>query len=60
MHEALRDFLLELPTADTSKAFFVPIARGQGDRRRSGLSMAFARIMQRAKVRGEVNAGARG
>jgi integrase len=54
MHEALRDFLLELPTADTSKAFLFPSLAGKGTGGRSGLSMAFARIMQRAKVRGEV------
>jgi integrase len=54
MHEALRDFLLELPTADTSKAFLFPSLAGKGTGGRSGLSMAFGRIMQRAKVRGEV------
>ena len=54
MHEALRDFLLELPTADTSKAFLFPSLAGKGTGGRSGLSMAFARIKQRAKVRGEV------
>jgi integrase len=54
MHEALRDFLLELPTADSSKAFLFPSLAGKGTGGRSGLSMAFSRIMQRAKVRGEV------
>jgi integrase len=54
MHEALRDFLVELPTADSSKAFLFPSLADKGTGGRSGLSMAFARIMQRAKVRPEV------
>jgi integrase len=54
MHEALHDFLLELPAADSGKAFLFPLLAGKGTGGRSGLSMAFARIMERAKVRGEV------
>jgi integrase len=54
MHEALYDFLLELPAPDTGKAFLFPSLAGKGTGGRSGLSMAFARIMERAKVRGEV------
>jgi integrase len=54
MHDALHDFLLELPAADSGKAFLFPSLAGKGTGGRSGLSMAFARIMERAKVRGEV------
>ena len=54
MHEALHDFLLELPAPDSGKAFLFPSLAGKGTGGKSGLSMAFARIMERAKVRGEV------
>jgi len=54
MHEALYDFLLELSAPDSGKAFLFPSLAGKGTGGRSGLSMAFARIMERAKVRGEV------
>lgn len=54
MHDALHDFLLELPAPDSSKAFLSPSLAGKGTGGKSGLSMAFARIMERAKVRGEV------
>jgi len=54
VHDALHDFLLELPTPDSEKAFLFPSLAGKGTGGRSGLSMAFARIMERSKVRGEV------
>jgi integrase len=54
MHEALHDFLLELSAPDNGKAFLFPSLAGKGTGGKSGLSMAFARIMERAKVRGEV------
>jgi integrase len=54
MHEALHEFLLELPAADSGKAFLFPSLAGKSTGGKSGLSMAFARIMERAKVRGEV------
>jgi len=54
LHEALYDFLLELPAPDNGKAFLFLSLAGKGTGGRSGLSMAFARIMERAKVRGEV------
>jgi integrase len=54
MHEALYDFLLELSAPDNGKAFLFPSLAGKRTGGRSGLSMAFARIMERAKVRGEV------
>src|SRR5262249_42661248 len=54
MHEALHEFLLELPAPDSSKAFLFPSLAGKQTGGKSGLSMAFARIMDRARVRGEV------
>jgi integrase len=54
MHEALHEFLLELPAPDNGKAFLFPSLAGKGTGGKSGLSMAFARIMERARVRGEV------
>jgi integrase len=54
MHHALHDFLLELAAPDSGKAFLFPSLAGKGTGGKSGLSMAFARIMERAKVRAEV------
>ena len=54
MHEALHEFLLELPAPDSSKEFLFPSLSGKQTGGKSGLSMAFARIMERARVRGEV------
>ncbi|MBA3833567.1 MAG: site-specific integrase [Chthoniobacterales bacterium] len=54
MHDSLHDFLLELPAPDNVKAFVFPALAGKRAGGKSGLSMAFKRIMERAKVRGEV------
>ena len=54
MHDSLHDFLLELPASDSGKAFLFPTLAGKRTGGKSGLSMAFKRIMERAKVRGEV------
>jgi integrase len=54
MHEALHEFLLALPAPDSGKVFLFPSLAGRQTGGRSGLSMAFARIMERARVRGEV------
>jgi integrase len=54
MHDALHEFLLELPAPDGGKAFLFPSLAGKGTGGKSGLSMAFSRIMGRAHVRGEV------
>jgi integrase len=54
MHEALHEFLLELPAPDSGKAFLFPSLAGKRTGGESGLSMAFKRIMERARVRGEV------
>jgi integrase len=54
MHESLNDFLLELPAPDNAKAFLFPSLAGKSTGGKSGLSMAFARLMERAKVRGEI------
>src|SRR5205814_5988341 len=49
-----RSFLLELPAPDNGKAFLFPSLAGKGTGGKSGLSMAFTRIMEKARVRGEV------
>jgi integrase len=54
MHESLHDFLLELPAPDNGKAFLFPSLAGKSTGGKSGLSMAFSRLMERAKVRGEI------
>jgi integrase len=54
MHDALDDFLLELPAPDNGKAFLFPSLAGKSTGGKSGLSTAFSRLMQRAKVRGEI------
>jgi integrase len=54
IYEALHEFLLELPAPDSGKAFLFPSLAGKSTGGKSGLSMAFGRIMERAKVRGEV------
>jgi integrase len=54
MHDALYDFLIELPAPDAGNAFLFPSLAGKSTGGKSGLSMAFSRLMDRAKVRGEV------
>jgi len=54
MHDALHDFLLELPAPDSGKEFLFSSLAGKRSGGKSGLSMAFRRIMERAKVHGEV------
>jgi integrase len=54
MHDALHDCLLELPAPDSGKAFLFPSLAGKSTGGKSGLSMAFSRLMERAKVRGEI------
>jgi integrase len=54
MHEALHEFLLELPAPDNGKSFLFPSLAGTGTGGKGGLSMVFASIMKRAHVRGEV------
>jgi integrase len=53
MHDSLHDFLLELPAPDSAKAFLFPSLAGKSTGGKSGLSMAFSRLMERAKVYGE-------
>jgi Site-specific recombinase XerD len=54
IHESLHDFLLELPAPDNGKAFLFPSLAGKSTGGKSGLSMAFSRLMARAKVCGEI------
>jgi integrase len=60
MHEELHEFLLELPAPHSAKAFLFPSLAGKRTGGKSGLSMAFSRIMERARVRGEVARERRG
>jgi integrase len=54
IHDALHEYLLELPAPDSGKAFLFRSLAGKRTGGKSGLSMAFSRIMGRAHVRGEV------
>jgi integrase len=54
IHDSLHDYLLELPAPDSGKAFLFPTLAGKRTDGKSSLSMAFKRIMERAKVNGEV------
>lgn len=54
MHDALYEFLLELPAADNPKSFLFPSLAGKSTGGKSGLSMAFARIMAKANIVSEV------
>lgn len=54
MHVNLHAYLLELPAPDTGKAFLFASLTGKRTSGKSGLSMAFSRIMQKARVKGEV------
>jgi integrase len=54
IHEELHEFLVELPAPDSGRAFLFPSLAGKRTGGKSGLSMAFSRIMERARVRGEV------
>jgi integrase len=54
MHEELHEFLLELQAPDTGKAFLFPSLAQRSTGGKGGLSRAFKRIMERARVRGEV------
>src|SRR5262249_941921 len=54
IHDALHNFLLELSAPDNAAVFVFPSLAGKRVGGKSGLSMAFKRIMERAKVSGEV------
>lgn len=54
IHTELHAYLLDLPAPDSGKAFLFPLLAGKRTSGRSGLSMAFSRIMEKAKVKGEV------
>jgi integrase len=54
MHSDLQGHLLKLPAPDNGSAFVFPSLAGKRTGGKSGLSMAFSRIMEKAKVRGEV------
>jgi integrase len=54
MHPELHAYLLGLPAPDNDNAFLFASLAGKRTSGRSGLSMAFARIMEKAKVKGEI------
>ncbi len=54
MHPELETMLLAMPSGDCEKAYLFPKLAGKGTGGKSGLSMQFSRIMERAKVAGEV------
>jgi integrase len=58
IHPELQEYLLNLAVVDGS--FVFPTLKGTGSGGKSGLSMAFSRIMGRANVRGEVAREAHG
>lgn len=60
MHDALHEFLIETAAPDSSKAFLFPSLANRRAGGKSGLSMAFKRIMERARVSGEVARKAKG
>lgn len=54
MHDTLHDSLLELPSPDSGKEFLFPSLAGKSTSGKSGLSQMFKRLMERAKVQGEI------
>jgi len=60
MHDALHEFLIELPAPDSAKVFLFPSLANRRAGGKSGLSMTFNRIMEKARVSGEVGRKAKG
>jgi integrase len=54
MHDTLHEFLLELSAPDSGKEFLFASLAGKSTSGKSGLSQMFKRLMERAKVRGEI------
>jgi len=54
MHPELHAYLLELSAPDSSQAFLFPSLANKRTSGKSGLSMAFSRIMLKARMKGEV------
>jgi integrase len=54
LHPDLEAHLIDLDAPDSPKAFVFPSLAGKGTGGRSGLSMAFSRIMERAGIEGAV------
>lgn len=53
LHEDLTAYLTELPTTDDPEAFLFPSLAGKAAAGKSGLSMAFKAIMEKAGIEGE-------
>lgn len=60
LHPDLEAHLLELPAPDAGRAFLAPSLAGKSTAGKSGLSMAFRRLMERANVAGTVQRKAAG
>lgn len=54
MHAELHAYLLELSAPDSGKVFLFPSLAGKRTSGKSGLSMSFSSIMEKATVKGEV------
>jgi integrase len=54
IHPELHAYLMGLPAPDDADAFVFPVLAAKRTSGKSGLSMAFVRIMERANVRGKV------
>jgi integrase len=60
MSEALHNYLSELPSSDNAEEFLFPSLAGRKSGGARGLSTEFAKIMERANVRGETTRQRRG
>jgi len=60
IHPELQTYFLELPVSDDANAFVFPTLAAKKTSVKSGLSMAFTRIMAKARIRGNVARKAKG
>ncbi len=55
IHDDLFEWLISIPAKDDPEAFLFPGLAGKSTAGKSGLSMKFARLMEKAKIAGEVD-----
>jgi integrase len=60
IHPQLLIYLIDLPGADSDQVFLFPSIAGKRTGGKSGLSMAFSRIMERAKIERQITRRASG
>lgn len=60
LHPRLEAHLVSLPSSDQASGFLAPSLAGKSTAGKSGLSMAFRRIMDQAKVAGTIRRAAKG